>query len=371
MAASYLAYVGCRTTRERNARGDGINVYRLGEETAWTHVQLVGGLVNPSFLALDRLGRSLYAVHGDSSEISAFRVDPRSGELAPLNRRSTRGRNPVHLTVDPTNRFVVVANHVTTEEHVSSLAVLALEADGSLGEMVDHVPLRGRPGPHRVEQPFAKPHQVQYDPAGRLIAVPDKGLDQVSLYALGADGRLREAGAPPARTREGAGPRHVAFHPARPYAYVLNELDSTVTACRLDPEREALHPFQVLSSLPDTCVGDSRAAEIEVSGDGRFVYASNRGHDTIAVLAVDPETGRLSPAGWHGSGGRTPRFFALDPLGRRLFVANEDSDAIVAFDVDRATGALREAGRAAEVASPTCILFRPHVPPAQPVPARS
>ena len=122
MAASYLAYVGCRTTRERNARGDGINVYRLnGETAAWTHVQLVGDLLNPSFLAFDRQQRCLYTVHGDSSEISAFRIDPRSGELAFLNRQSTRGKNPVHLKTDPTNRFIVVANHVTAGDYVSSL----------------------------------------------------------------------------------------------------------------------------------------------------------------------------------------------------------------------------------------------------------
>ena len=359
MAASYLAYVGCRTTRERNARGDGINVYRLnGETAAWTHVQLVGDLLNPSFLAFDRRQRCLYTVHGDSSEISAFPIDPRSGELAFLNRQSTRGKNPVHLTTDPTNRFIVVANHVTAGDYVSSLAVLALNQDGSLGALTDHMPLKGKLGPHRIEQPFAKPHQVQYDPSDRFIAVPGKGLDLVVTYTIDAAGKLKAIDAPPAHAREGAGPRHVGFHPRGPYAYVLNELDSTVMACQFASKTGALAPFQVLSSLPDTFVGDSRASEIEVSRDGRFVYASNRGYDSVAIFAVDEGTGRLSAVAWQESAGKTPRFFALDPTGRRMFVTNEDSDTIVAFDVDQDTGALTNVGTAAQVGSPTCILFR-------------
>jgi len=360
MATSYIAYVGCRTTRERNARGDGINVYRLnGDAAAWTHVQLVGDLLNPSFLAFDRQQRCLYTVHGDSSEISAFRIDPRSGELAFLNQQSTQGKNPVHLTIDPSNKFVVVANHVTTKDYVSSLAVLALNEDGSLGAMMDHVPLKGKLGPHRVEQPFAKPHQVQYDPGGRFIVVPDKGLDLIFTYTLDPAGKLNIIESPPAHAREGAGPRHVSFHPTRPYVYVLNELDSTVMACRFDRGSGALAPFQILSSLPDTYVGDSRASEVEVSRDGRFVYTSNRGYDSIAIFAIDHATGRMSAVGWQESAGKTPRFFTLDPTGQRMFVANEDSDTIIAFDVDQATGALNNAAAAATLGSPTCILFRP------------
>ena len=358
MNSSFFAYVGCRTSRERNARGDGINLYRLeGDGVAWTHVQRVADLLNPSFLAFDRGQRCLYAVHGDASEISAFGIDPVSGRLTLLNRQSTQGKNPVHLTIDPTNKFVVVANHLTTGDYVSSLVVLALNVDGSLGALTDHVPLRGKPGPHRVEQPFAKPHQVQYDPGDRFIVVPDKGLDLVSTYTLDPAGKLRAIDAPPLTVREGAGPRHVSFHPARPYAYVLDELDSTVLACRFDGQRGTLAPFQIVPSLPDAFVGNSHASEIEVSRDGRFVYASNRGFDALGIFAVEQATGRLSPVGWQESAGRTPRFFALDPTGRRLFVANEDSDTIISFEVDQATGALKELGTAARTGSPTCILF--------------
>lgn len=355
--ASRLAYVGCRTSRERNARGDGINVYRIEPDgAAWTHLQLVGDLLNPSYLAFDRAHRTLYAVHGDSTEVSAFRIDPATGQLTFLNRQSTHGMNPVHLTVDPTNRFLVIANHVTTPTLQSGLAVLALEADGALGELADLLPLKGKLGPHRVEQPYPKPHQVQYDPGGRFIIAPDKGRDLVESYTLDAEGKLQLAAAAP-RAQEGAGPRHISFHPRQPFAYVVNELNSTITAYRFDAQTGGLAPFQVLPSLPDTFVGDSRAGEIEVSHDGRSVYASNRGSDTIGVFAIDQRTGRLSPRGWRQTGGKTPRFFALAPDGRCLFAANEDSDTIMALAVDPASGALGPPVLAAKVGSPTCIVF--------------
>jgi 6-phosphogluconolactonase len=354
-ATPYFAYVGSRTTRERNARGEGLSVYRVDPKAApWTPVQVHRDLVNPSFLCFDRQRRFLYAVHGDRSEISAFRIDPGSGELTFLNQESTGGKNPVHLCVDPTNRFVVVVNHVT-----SSLAVLPIEGNGALGKLSDLVTLTGKVGPHRVEQPFPKPHQAQYDKTDRFIAVPDKGLDRTFVFRLDAGTGRLSAVEGAAEAREGAGPRHVAFHPSNRFAYVINELDSTVTACGFDAGTGGLAPFQVLTALPDSFVGNSRAAEIAVSATSRFVYASNRGHDSIAVFAVDGSTGRLAAAGWHPTGGRTPRFFALSPAEDLLFVANEDSDAIVGFGVDPHTGGLASVGTVARTGSPVCILFNP------------
>ncbi|WP_249140158.1 MULTISPECIES: lactonase family protein [Bradyrhizobium] len=353
-SSSSFVYVGARTTRERNARGDGLNVYRMDNATGrWAHLQLLGDLVNPSFLAFDRSQRFLYTVHGDLSDITAMAIDPAAGTLRVINRQSTEGKNPVHLAVDPTNRFVVVANHIT-----STLALLPRHDDGSLGAVIDLVKLEGKNGPHRVEQPFAKPHQVEFDPSGRFIVVPDKGLDLVFTYRIDAEkGKLVQAGKP-AQAREGAGPRHVAFHPARQLAYVVNELDSTVTAYRFDPADGALQPFQVLSVVPDAFTGNSRAAEIAVSADGRFVYASNRGNDGIATFAIDPATGRLSPATWTPSGGKTPRFFALGPSDAFLFAANEDSDTVIAFRRDAANGGLSATSEVVRVGSPVCILFR-------------
>lgn len=352
---AYIAYVGARTTKERNARGNGLNVYRVDAGTgAWTHVQLVGDLVNPSFLAFDRTGRFLYTVHGDLSDITAFSIDAATGELTRINGQSTEGKNPVHLAIDPTNRFVVVANHIT-----STIALLTREEDGSLGPVIDLVSLEGEPGPHRVEQPFAKPHQVEFDPSGKYIAVPDKGRDVVFTYEIDAEAGKLVAATEPVAAREGAGPRHIAFHPAGALAYVVNELDSTVTAYRFDPATGVLAPFQLLTTLPDTFTDNSRAAEIAVSPDGRFVYASNRGHDSIAIFAVEEGTGRLAHAGWQESGGETPRFFAIDPNYQRLLVANEDTDSIVSFEIDRSNGSLRRVGEPVQVGSPVCIVFRP------------
>ncbi|TWB02155.1 6-phosphogluconolactonase (cycloisomerase 2 family) [Bradyrhizobium stylosanthis] len=350
-----FVYVGARTTKERNARGDGLNAYTMDNATgAWSHVQLLGDLINPSFLAFDRTRRFLYTVHGDLSDITAMAIDPANGKLSVINRQSTEGKNPVHLAIDPGNRFVVVANHIT-----STLALLPRQDDGSLGAVIDLVKLEGKIGPHRVEQPFAKPHQVEFDPSGAFIVVPDKGLDLVFTYRIdAASGKLVQA-AKPVPAREGAGPRHVAFHPGGRLAYVVNELDSTVTAYHFDPATGALAPFQIVSAVPDAFTGNSRAAEIAVSADGRFVYASNRGDDSIATYAVDASSGRLSAVDWTASGGKTPRFFTLNPSGKFLFAANEDSDTAVLFSRNPDTGRIAKTEQTVKVGSPVCILIRP------------
>jgi len=351
--SSCFAYVGSRTTRERNARGDGINVYREDAVTGgWTHVQLVSGLANPSYLAFDRMQQFLYAVHGDLSDISAFRIEPVTGKLTFINSAGTFGKNPVHLAIDPGNRFIVVANHIS-----SSVVLLARNPDGSVGALADKITLTGQIGPHRVEQPFSKPHQVEFDPSGRFVIVPDKGLDQVFTVRIdAASGKLVRVDAGTPRSRDGSGPRHVAFHPKGSLAYVVGELDSTITAYHFDSATGRLTPFQVVPTLPDTFVGNSRGAEVAVSRDGRFLYASNRGHDSIVAFSIDQNDGRLTPAGWTSSQGKTPRFFALDPAGRFLFVANEDSDSIVPFRVDQ--GGLIPAGAVVRTGSPVCIVWR-------------
>lgn len=346
------AYVGSRTTQERNARGEGISIFRV--DPAQGTLALVGmekGLTNPSFLVLSRDGRFLYTVHGDESAVSAFAVDGASGALRFINRQDTQGRNPVHLAFDPSGRFLVVSNHLG-----ASLAVLPVNADGSLAPLSQLVPLEGPVGPHRVEQKQAKPHFNPFDPSGRHVVVPDKGLDRVFSFAF-QEGRLVPAAAPAAVAREGSGPRHLAFHPQRPLAYVVNELDSTVTAYRFDAATGALEPFQILSALPDSYAGNSRASGIAIDARGRFLYASNRGFDSIAVFAIDPSTGRLAFLGAQPSGGQTPRFFALSPDGRLLFALNEDSDSIVSFAIDQATGLLAATGARVHSKSPVCMVF--------------
>jgi 6-phosphogluconolactonase (cycloisomerase 2 family) len=300
---------------------------------------------------LNKAKDRLYAVHGDGEEISAFQVDTLTGKISWLNRQSTQGKNPVHLALDPTERFVVVSNHIT-----SSLAVLPLEADGRLGPLVQRVDLTGEPGPHRKEQPFSKPHFNPFDPSGRFVVVPDKGLDKTWVFAFN-EGRLAPSLFPETLAREASGPRHIAFHPAQPWAYVANELDSTVTACHWDSSSGRLQPFQIVSGMADSFVGNSRASEIEVDRSGKCLYYSNRGEDTIAVFSIDPAHGRLSLIQSQPSLGKTPRFFALSPQGRWLYALNEDSDTIVVFEVDTLTGMLRATDLAYACGSPVCLVF--------------
>jgi len=248
---------------------------------------------------------------------------------------------------------LVVSNHGS-----GSLAVLPIAPDGALQPPIQLVPLEGDVGPHRIEQRHAKPHANPFDPSGRFVVVPDKGLDRVFVFRF-EHGRLLPAAVPHVTTREGAGPRHIAFHPRAPLAWCVNELDSTITGYRFDPQRGTLAPFQILSTLPDTYTGDSRAAEIEVDPTGRFVYATNRGHDSIAVFAIDAHSGRLRPVQCTQSAGKTPRFATLSPFGRHFYALNEDSDVITVFAVDAATGALRPTGCAIACGSPVCLVFRP------------
>lgn len=346
------AYVGSRTTRERNARGDGISVYRVDAATgALQLTQLVKDLVNPSFLAINRNGDRLYTVHGDLSDISAFAVDKPSGKLEFINRQSTQGKNPVHLAIDPSGRHIVVSNHIG-----ASLAVLPLNADGSLGELTQLVRLDGPTGPHRIEQKQAKPHFNPFDPSGQFVIVPDKGLDRTFTFRF-ADGKLSPAAPSFVAAREAAGPRHIAFHPGGRFAYVINELDSTVTTYAYASTTGTLTPLQIVSSLPDTFTGNSRASEIEVDAGGRYVYASNRGHDSIAIFQVDAGTGHLRFLGTEPSQGRTPRFFTASPDGRFVYVLNEDSDSIVVMRIDHASGRLHPTGLSVQSGSPVCMVF--------------
>ncbi|MBE7199509.1 MAG: lactonase family protein [Parafilimonas terrae] len=358
-ALPVFAYVGCRTTKERNARGEGIRVFKVDPASgAWTPVQLLSGLVNPSFLAFDRGYRHLYAVHGDMSEVSAFRIDPGSGELTLLNTQSTRGRNPVHLVTDPSDRFLIVANYAT-----GTLAVLPRRADGGLDPVVHTLALPGTPGPNRFEQTSSHPHEVAFDRANRFLIVPDKGLDRVFSLRFDADDGAFVGEPTLVQVRPGAGPRHAVQHPSAPFFYVAHELDSSVGAYRYDVGTGTLTPFQILPSIPDTVTGANTAAEIAITPSGRFVYVSDRGGDGIRGFAVDGADGRLTPIGWTLSGGKGPRFFAIAPGGRHLYAANETSDTIIPFVIDAETGRLDRAGDPIETGSPVCIVFSPSAMP--------
>jgi 6-phosphogluconolactonase len=349
-----FAYVGCFTYKERKAHGKGISVYKVDPETAtWTLVDLYEA-DNPGFLALHSNQKFLYVAHGSDDVISAYSVDPRSGKLSFVNRQATGGDNSRHLAIDPTGRYVVLNNG-------DGVAVYPINRDGSLAPYTDMIVPHAAPGSFREEEGGPHPHDIVFDPSGRFVVVPDKGLDKIHVYKLDAvSGKLVANDPPLVASRPGAGPRHIAFHSHQPYAYVVGEVDSNVAAYRWDSTTGELHPFQVISTTPPGYNGKNTGSEIAITDDGNFVYASNRGHDSIVIYGVDQSNGSLSTIGWESTQGKTPRFFAMDRSNTVLCAANQDSDTIVIFDVDRATGKLTPTGQVLESGTPICVVFAYH-----------
>jgi 6-phosphogluconolactonase len=357
-AGGILVYVGTYTS---NNRAEGMYVYRLDPASgALTRLQLVTGVDNPSFLAFHPNGRYLYAVEEisnyqgqNSGSLAAFGINPSTGLLTLLNRTSSYGAIPAHLQVDPAGRFLVVANYVGGND-----VVVALQPDGRLGEQTDGRQHEGR-GPNRQRQEAPHPHMILFDPAGRYVFDPDLGIDKIMAWRWdGTNGRLLANDLPYGQVSSGAGPRHMAFHPSGRWVYVINELDNTVSAFAYDPERGALQIMQTLSTLPADFSGTSNCAEIVVHPNGRILYGSNRGHDSLAVFGVDPQTGWLTPAGWEPTQGRTPRNFNIDPSGTLLLAANQDGNSLVPFRIDGQTGRLTATGAVTAATAPVCVLFK-------------
>jgi 6-phosphogluconolactonase len=348
------AYVGSFTTAKRKARGDGIHVYRTSPATGgWTHIQHIGDLTNPSFLVLSPDQRFLYSVHGEGDYATAFALDRETGQAKLVNRAATGGNNGVRQAVDPSGKFLIVANYAS-----GTVAVLAIAQDGSLKDQHQLVQLPGEPGPHKVEQASSHPHDVVFDPSGRFVLVADKGLDRVFVFRFNASsGQLAPTEAGSVKTRPGAGPRHLAFHPRLPVVWVLNELDSTTTTYRWEDKDGTLTPTQVITTLPPEFTGYSTTAEIAVTPDGRFVYCSNRGHDSIAIYSANATNGTLTSVGWEPTQGPTPRFIGLDPAGRFLYAANEAGDTVVTFAVENSSGKLASTAQVVKNGSPVTIVF--------------
>jgi 6-phosphogluconolactonase len=314
----------------------------------------VTALPNPSFLALGPDGRTLYAVREvDEGGVAAYRRDPDSGRLTALGRSPSGGAGPAYVSVHPTGRWLLVANYGG-----GSVALLPIDDDGAPGEPVDVVRHQGSGrDPARQEAPH--PHYIRTAPDGRRILVADLGTDRVISYPpVGRDTGLGEARAVVTRTAPGAGPRHMAFHPGGSVAYVVNELHGSVTAWSYDAETGTLDEFQTVSTLPLGFDGENKSAAIHVHPGGRWLYVSNRGDfDSIAVFAVDPRTGLLTPQGHQREGIAWPRSFAFHPDGRWLLVANRHAGEVRVFAVDPGTGALTPTGERAAVPDPTHVLL--------------
>ncbi len=349
-----LVYIGTYT--QGPSKGIYLTRLDLGRGTLQP-VTLAGEVANPSFLAAAPKGMFLYAV-GELSDsagksggaLSAFAINPTDGKLTLLNQQSTRSSGTCHLAIDHQGKYVVVANYGG-----GSVSSLPIEADGRLGEVVCLMQHKGS-SVNRRRQEAAHAHGVSLDAANRFVFVPDLGLDRVMVYRFDEDRGILTANDPAyAATAIGAGPRHFAFHPNGRYAYVINELNSTLTALSYDAEHGVLHPLQNISTLPVRFHGTNTCAEVQVHPSGKFVYGSNRGHDSIAIFAVDGQTGKLRFVGHELTRGKEPRNFAIDPSGRYLLAANQNSDNVVVFRIDAGTGKLHATGSTVHVFSPVCV----------------
>ena len=349
-----LVYVGTFTT------GKSVGIYLCRLNLGDGSLELVGateGVVNPSYLTVDRARRRLYAVNAvnefegaPGGGVSAFGIDTKTGALRLLNRQRSMGAGPCYVTAADSGRFVLVANY-----RGGNVAVLPVRKDGSLGEAADVKQFEGS-GPNRERQEAPHAHCILLDRANEHAYACDLGTDRVMSYRFDRrTGRLAPGARASVSLRPGAGPRHLTFHPNGRLAYVLNEIDATVTAFALDARQGALTELETRPTLPAEFKGPNTAADVHVAPGGMFLYCSNRGHDSLAAFRIDPGTGRLTLLGHTPTGGKTPRNFVIDPTGNFLLAANQNSDTVVTFRIDRQTGALSPTGHKAEIPTPVCL----------------
>ena len=349
-------YVGTYTS----GKSKGIYLYSLNLTSGeLKYVATTEGVKDPSFVAVAPSQRYLYAVNEveefggkKSGALSSFAIDRRTGNLKLMNQQPSLGGAPCYLFVDRGGRFVLVANYVG-----GNVAVLPIRSDGSLGEATDlKQDLGSSINAERQEGPHA--HCVVLDAANRFAYACDLGTDKIMIFRFDSRrGKLIPNKTPWVQIKPGGGPRHLTFHPGGKYAYVINELYATVTAFAQDPGQGNLKELQTIRTLPADFTGENTSADIHVSPDGRFLYCSNRGHDSIAAFRIDPRSGKLTFIAYQSSGGKAPRNFAIDPTGAFVLVANQKSDNIVTYRRDTKTGQLSATGHVAEVPSPVCLKF--------------
>lgn len=356
-AGKDLVYIGTYTDHGSK----GIYVYRFDAATGQVAtLGLAAESSQPSFLTVDPTEHFLYAVNEldtykgqHTGAVSAFSIDAATGKLSLLNEVSSRDAGPAHITLDQTGKYALVSNYT-----LGSVAVFPVSQDGRLGDFTDFVRHKGSSvNVERQEGPHA--HAVALAPDNRFALVADLGLDQIIVYPF--DPAAGTLGHEPhiTKTHPGAGPRHLVFDPNGKFLYVINEMQSSVVSYSYDAAHGELHELKTISTLPEKFAGNNDAAEIAVHPSGKFLYASNRGHDSIAVFSIDPEKGTLTRVEFVSTKGKTPRNFAIDPSGSWLFVANQASDDVVVFRIDNKTGHLTPTGQVLSVTSPACVKFVP------------
>jgi 6-phosphogluconolactonase len=344
----YWVYIGTYT----GPQSKGIYAFHFDADSGkMDPVILAGELTRPSYLTIHPNRQYLYAVsETEPGTVSAFGIDTKTGLLTLLNTVPAKGSTTCHLVVDRTGKCLVVANYGN-----GGVAAFRVGEGGRLSESTTHIQHSGS-GPDRSRQTGPHAHGVYISPDNRFVFVPDLGLDKVFSYRLDPAQATLTANDPPFVTvPPGSGPRHFAFHPNGKFAYSVNEMKSSVTVFSYDPARGALTSLQTVSNLPEGYTGVDNSAEIDIDTAGKFLYASNRGHDSITIYRIDSRNGTLTTVDRVLTQGKTPRGFKIDPTGRYLFAANQDTNSVVVFRRSADTGRLTPAGQTVTVGSPVCI----------------
>ncbi len=345
------------------SRGGSRGIYRVSMNVANGRLRIENsfpGLQNPAFLAIDPTNRYLFAVSETGEyegarvgSVASHAIDAATGNLVRISQQPSGGAAPVHVSVAADASFILVANY-----NGGNVAMLPVDDAGALAPPSS---IRQHTGssvnPQRQERPHA--HSIYLDKDERFALAVDLGTDEIRVYRIDRDSNALVPTNPPAyATQPGAGPRHLVFHPNGRRVFVINELSNSITSFDYDTQTGALSPIATVSTLPAGFSGFNTCAEIRMSASGRFVYGSNRGHDSIAVFALDDATGTLTPVQHVSTGGRTPRNFEIDPTGRYLIAANQDSNNLVVFSIDSETGMLEATGETLTIPAPVCVRFR-------------
>lgn len=360
MSGKHIVYVGTYTRpipHVPESRGDGIHQFELDVTTGeLVDTGKVYHVDNPTFLAIHRNDRFLYACSemapADGGTVTAYAIDETTGDLQLLNRQSSGGKTTAYISVDKQSGFVMAANYMGD----ASVALLPIKPNGYLNapsSVHNHTLPAAGTVPSRQEKSHT--HCIVAVPNNQFALACDLGLDKIFVYQLDHQNKCLIPNDPPFYdTHPGAGPRHLVFHPSMSLVYVLQELDSTITALAFDPTNGRLSHRQTIAMLPDAFTENNTASEIQVSPDGRFLYAANRGHDSLSIYAIHPETGALDMVGHQATSGKTPRNFVIDPSGELLLAANQNSHTIISFKINQQTGLLTQVATV-DCPTPVCL----------------
>jgi len=350
----YLVFVGTYTAKTESK---GIYAYEFDSDAGKLAPKGVAAETrDPSWVVVHPSGKFLYAANeaGKASTVSAFAVDAKSGKLTLLNQLPSLGEDPCYLSFDKTGKYVLVANYSS-----GTIVVFPILADGRLGEHTATLKDQGTTGPHK-NQGGPHAHWIETSPDNRFALVADLGLDEVLVYKFdAASGTLTPNEPAFVRLKAGSGPRHVAFHPSGKFVFVVSELSSTATSFDYNAKKGTLKEIGTVSTLPPGFSGRNDVAEAAVHSNGKFLYVSNRGNESLAILSIDPAKGTLAPVSGIPTGGKEPRHFAIDPSGKYLLAENQFSNNIVVFRIDPATGGLAPTGQVVDVPSPVDTAFLP------------